>query len=239
MRLIVGLLLFALVAVAQSTRTSDEFSTPSGILKITPVGHASLMLDGGGSVVQVDPVKAANYQGFPPADLILITHAHGDHLDAEAIAKVRQPATQILGPGAVAEKLPGVTAIANGETKTVGKWTIEAVPAYNIKRGPQPGRLYHEKGQGNGYLITYAGKRVYISGDSEGTPEMKALRNIDVAFVCINLPYTMPPEEATEAVLAFRPKIVYPYHYRGSDLAAFRKQLESAGIEVRISRWYD
>ena len=113
-------------------------------------------------------------------------------------------------------------------------WTIEAIPAYNLKRGPAPGKLFHDKGRGNGYVLTYGGKRFYFSGDTEGVPEMRALKNIDVAFVCMNLPYTMPPEEAADAVKAFHPKVVIPYHYRGSDLTVFQKALEGTGIEVRV-----
>jgi L-ascorbate metabolism protein UlaG (beta-lactamase superfamily) len=128
--------------------------------------------------------------------------------------------------------------IRNGDKKTFGKWEIEAIPAYNIQRGPAPGRLYHEKGRGNGYVLTYGGKRFYISGDTEGIPEMKALRDIDVAFVCMNLPYTMPPEEAAEAIRAFKPKVVYPYHYRNSDLTVLEKALAGTGIEVRLRDWY-
>jgi L-ascorbate metabolism protein UlaG (beta-lactamase superfamily) len=109
---------------------------------------------------------------------------------------------------------------------------------YNLKRGPSAGKLFHDKGRGNGYILTYGGKRFYFSGDTEGIPEMRALKNIDVAFVCMNLPYTMPPDEAAEAVRAFHPKIVYPYHYRGSDLSVFEKALAGSGIEVRILDWY-
>ena len=115
---------------------------------------------------------------------------------------------------------------------------IEAVPMYNLKRGPAPGKLYHEKGRGNGYVLTYGGRRFYISGDTENVPEMRALTEIDVAFVCMNLPYTITPEEAAEAVKAFRPKVVYPYHSRGSDLALFEKSLAGTGIDVRIRDWY-
>ena len=128
--------------------------------------------------------------------------------------------------------------IANGESKTWQNWSIEAIPAYNLTRGPAPGKLFHDKGRGNGYVLTYGGKRFYFSGDTEGVPEMRALKNIDVAFVCMNLPYTMPPDEAAEAVKSFHPKIVIPYHYRGSDLSVFQKRLEGTGIEVRLLDWY-
>jgi L-ascorbate metabolism protein UlaG (beta-lactamase superfamily) len=109
---------------------------------------------------------------------------------------------------------------------------------YNLKRGPAPGQLYHTQGRGNGYVITYGAKRFYFSGDTEAIPEMRALKNIDVAFVCMNLPYTMPPEEAAEAVKAFHPKIAYPYHYMGSDLKVFEDALKGTGIDVRIRDWY-
>jgi L-ascorbate metabolism protein UlaG (beta-lactamase superfamily) len=126
----------------------------------------------------------------------------------------------------------------NGQTKTIGAWNIEAVPMYNLKRGPSEGKFFHDKGRGNGYILTYGGMRFYIAGDTEGVPEMRALKNIDVAFVPMNLPYTMPPDEAADAVRAFHPKIVYPYHYRGSDLKVFEKAMEGSGVEVRVRDWY-
>jgi L-ascorbate metabolism protein UlaG (beta-lactamase superfamily) len=127
----------------------------------------------------------------------------------------------------------------NGEKKKFGDIEIEAIPMYNLQRGPQPGALYHTKGRGNGYVLTMGGKRIYISGDTEAIPEMRALKNIDVAFVCMNLPYTMTPEEAAAGVKAFRPKVVYPYHYKGSDLKVFAGALANEkGIEVRLREWY-
>jgi L-ascorbate metabolism protein UlaG (beta-lactamase superfamily) len=143
----------------------------------------------------------------------------------------------ILAPKAVADKMPGCTVISNGETKTIGDFMVEAIPMYNLKPAAN-GTIFHDKGRGNGYVLTYGGKRFYFSGDTEGTPEMKALRHIDVAFVCMNLPYTMPPDAAAEAVRAFHPAIVYPYHYNGSDLSVFEKGLAGSGIEVRIRDWY-
>ena len=123
-------------------------------------------------------------------------------------------------------------------TKKWGDWTIEAIPAYNLTRGPAPGQLFHDKGRGNGYILTYGGKRFYFSGDTEGVPEVLALKNIDAAFVCMNLPYTMTPQEAATMVKAFHPAVVYPYHYRGSDLAAFSAGLAGTGIDVRVREWY-
>ena len=128
--------------------------------------------------------------------------------------------------------------LSNGEKTTVGPFAVEAVPMYNLTRGPSAGQLFHDKGRGNGYILTYGGKRFYFSGDTEAIPEMKALKNIDVAFVCMNLPYTMTPEEAAEGVKAFKPKVVYPYHYGMSDLKPFEAGLKGTGIDVRIRNWY-
>jgi L-ascorbate metabolism protein UlaG (beta-lactamase superfamily) len=222
------LLAFALSAFA--AHTAEEFKTSAGILKITPIQHASLMIEAGGQVIQVDPAQG-NFDGLPPADLVLITDIHGDHFSAATINKVKKANATVIAPQAV--QYPGATVMHNGDTKTIGLWTIEAVPMYNIKR-----TQYHEKGRGNGYVVTYGGQRFYFSGDTEGTPEMRALKNIDVAFVCMNLPYTMPPDEAADAVKAFHPKIVYPYHYQGSDLKVFESGLRGTGIEVRIRDWY-
>lgn len=238
MKLLALVMLTMTVFCSQAQRPTDEFPTAAGPVRITPIQHASLMLEAGGQVIHVDPVGEQNYANLPAADLILITDVHGDHLDAKAIARVRKSTTQIFAPEAALKTIPEATVIRNGETRNFGKWTIEALPAYNIQRGPAPGRVYHEKGRGNGYVLTFGGKRFYISGDTEGVPEMKALRNIDVAFVCMNLPYTMPPEEAAEAIRAFKPKVVYPYHYRNSDLSVLEKALTGTGIEVRLRNWY-
>jgi len=196
------------------------------------------MIQAGGQVIHLGPWSNGNYDGLPPADLILITDIHGDHMDPKMLAHVAKPGSLILAPSAVAETVKSATVIRNGQTKTVGPFTIEAVPMYNLKRGPEPGKLFHDSGRGNDYIVTYGGKRFYFSGDTEGTPEMRALKNIDVAFVCMNLPYTMPPDEAAEAVRAFHPKIVYPYHYRGSDLSVFQNALAGSGIDVRLLDWY-
>jgi L-ascorbate metabolism protein UlaG (beta-lactamase superfamily) len=238
MKMFAALCLVAVVSFAQMNRPVQEFEASSGTVKITPIQHASLMIQARGQVIHLDPWSNGNYDGLPPADLILITDIHGDHMDPKMLSHVAKPGSLILAPPAVAETVKNATVIRNGETKTVGPFTIEAVPMYNLKRGPEPGKLFHDKGRGNGYIVTYGGKRFYFSGDTEGTPEMRALKNIDVAFVCMNLPYTMPPDEAAEAVRAFHPKIVYPYHYRGSDLSVFQKALAGSGIEVRILDWY-
>jgi L-ascorbate metabolism protein UlaG (beta-lactamase superfamily) len=238
MRWIAQALLVAAVASAQPKRPVQEFETSAAVVRITPIQHASVVIEAGGQVIDIDPVSGGNYAGIPAADLILITDIHGDHMDPKILPRISKPGTAILAPPAVAEIVKTATVIRNGETQHLGPFTIEAVPMYNLQRGPAPGKLFHDKGRGNGYVITYGGKRFYFSGDTENIPEMRALQNIDVAFVCMNLPYTMPPEEAAEAVRAFHPKIVYPYHYRGSDLNVFKNALAGTGIDVRILDWY-
>ena len=229
---------FALSSLAYSATAAQVFPTSAGEVKITPLYHASTLIEAGGKVIYLDPAKPAKFAGLPKADLILITDIHGDHMDPESIAEISKAATDILAPPAVVATVTTAKPIANGEKKTWQGWTVEAIPAYNLTRGPSPGKLFHDKGRGNGYVLTYGGVRFYFSGDTEGIPEMRALKNIDVAFVCMNLPYTMPPEEAADAVKAFHPKIVIPYHYRGSDLAVFQKRLAGTGIEVRLLDWY-
>ena len=232
------LALFAAAAGAQSGRPTQTFDTSAGPVKITPIFHASTLIEAGGKAIYVDPAKPSDFTGLPKADLILITDIHGDHMDPAAVATLGKSGTEILAPAAVVKTVTTAKTISNGETQKWDKWTIEAIPMYNLVRGPEAGKLYHDKGRGNGYVRTYGGKRFYFSGDTENIPEMRALKNIDVAFVCMNLPYTMPPDEAADAVLAFHPKIVIPYHFRESDLSVFQKKLAGSGIEVRILDWY-
>ena len=223
-------------ALAVWGAAAEEFQTAAGALQLTPIQHASLMIRAGGKVLYVDPAQGS-YDGLPKADYILITDIHGDHMVPALVDKLRQPGTVILAPEAVAASVKGTTVIANGETKTMGAFQVEAIPMYNLKPAAD-GTLYHPKGRGNGYVVTYGGKRLYFSGDTEGIPEMKALRHIDVAFVCMNLPFTMTPAAAAEAVRAFHPAIVYPYHYRGQDTKTFAEALAGSGIEVRLRDWY-
>jgi len=236
MRKIIGL--FAAVAFAQSSRPVEEFKTKAGVVRITPIRHASMMIEAGGKVIHVDPWSQGNFDGLAKADLILITDIHPDHLDQAAIDKVRKDSTVFIAPAPVAKTIASAKVLANGQSTTWEQWTIEAVPMYNLKRGPSEGTFFHDKGRGNGYVLSYGGTRFYISGDTEAIPAMRGLKNIDVAFVCMNLPYTMTPEEAAEGVRAFHPKIVYPYHYRGSDTEAFKKALDGTGIDVRLRNWY-
>lgn len=230
--------LFAMLSYAYSATAAQTFATAAGEVKITPLNHASTRIEAGGKTIYLDPAKPAKIAGSPKADLILITDIHPDHMDPASIAELSKAGTDILAAPAVVATVKTAKPIANGETKTWQGWTIEAMPAYNLTRGPAPGKLFHDKGRGNGYVLTYGGVRFYFSGDTEGVPEMRALKSIDVAFVCMNLPYTMPPDEAADAVKAFHPKVVIPYHYRGSDLDMFQKRLEGTGIEVRLLDWY-
>jgi L-ascorbate metabolism protein UlaG (beta-lactamase superfamily) len=232
-RLLTALILAAITAFGAAP---EEFSTAAGTLRLTPIQHASLMIQAGGKVLYLDPAQG-KYDGLPQADYILITDIHGDHMAPAVVDKLKKTGTVILAPKAVAEKVGGCTVISNGESQTLGDFKIEAIPMYNLKPAAN-GTVFHEKGRGNGYILTYSGKRFYFSGDTDAIPEMKALRNIDVAFVCMNLPYTMSPEVAAEAVRAFHPAVVYPYHYSGSGLTVFSKALAGSGIEVRIRDWY-
>ena len=240
MRLFLALACYILAVSSpvHGSAAAQTFSTSAGAVKITPLYHASTLIEAGGKAIYVDAAAPAKFTGLPKADLILITHIHPDHMDPASVAELTKPGTEILAPPAVLKTITNAKSIANGETKTWQDWSIEAVPAYNLTRGPAPGKLFHDKGRDNGYVLTYGGMRFYFSGDTEGIPEMRALKNIDVAFVCMNLPYTMPPDEAADAVKAFHPKVVIPYHYRGSNLSVFQKRLEGTGIEVRLLDWY-
>jgi L-ascorbate metabolism protein UlaG (beta-lactamase superfamily)/enterochelin esterase-like enzyme len=225
-------------SLLSASRPVDEFSSSVGPIRITLINHATLMIEAGGMVIHIDPVGAQRYDNLPKADVILITHTHPDHLDKDAVAKLRKSGTIILGPKSVYGTIPGLTLAGNYDDFTFGKWTIEAVPAYNLTRGPAAGSYYHPMGDGNGYVLSIGGKKFYIAGDTENLPELGELTGIEAAFLPINLPYTMKPEEAAALALKIRPRIVYPYHFRGSDLAVFSKELEGSGIEVRIRDWY-
>ena len=238
MKNILWFVLVAAVALAQPKRPVDEFTTSDGPVRITIINHATMMVEGGGQVIHVDPVGAQRYALLPQADVILIAHTHPDHLDPAAVEKLKKAGTAVLGPEAVAKALPGTTVIRNGENRQIGRWRIEAVPAYNLTRGPAPGAFYHPEGDGNGYVLTFGGKRFYIAGDTENIPEMTALKDIEAAFLPVNLPFTMTPEEAAAAARIIKPRYVYPYHSRGSDLSVLSKALEGSGIEVRLRDWY-
>ncbi len=215
------------------------FASPAtGDVQVIPITHGSLILKWEEQVIHVDPWSRGNYDSQPQADLILITDLHGDHMDTDQIVAVSKENTVVVAPAAVQEVVTWAQILKNGESKSFRGIQVEALPMYNLERGPSAGRLYHVKGRGNGYVLTLGETRVYISGDTACIPEMKALQEIDIAFICMNLPYTMTPQEAATCVDAFRPKVVYPYHYRGSDTEAFKQAVTAPDVEVILVDWY-
>ncbi len=208
---------------------------------VSPVNHASFVLQLGDFTFFVDSVEDAQlYSAYSIPDFILITDIHHDHLSKQVVDVLKAPETVVIGPKAVIDILGYGEVLNNNEDKTFDGITIFAIPMYNLTKK----RLrFHPKGRGNGYLIKTDENRIYISGDTEDIPEMKSLKNIDYAFICMNLPYTMSVKQAASAVLEFQPRVVYPYHYRGknmeSDLYKFKALLKNAeDIEVRLLDWY-
>jgi len=215
--------------------------------RIIPIEHATVVLEWGLITVYIDPVGGAEaFEGQKKPDLILITDVHGDHLSIETLQALNTSNAKIIAPKAVADKIPEeftpqLDILDNGQSKERFGITVEAIPMYNLR---QEALKFHEKGRGNGYVLNMGGERIYFSGDTEDIPEMRALENIDKAFICMNLPFTMTEESAANAVLEFKPKQVYPYHYRGNpnvnDVKKF-KELVNAGnpdIEVIQLDWY-
>ena len=234
-------------------------ASPSSPVTITPLIHSSVQIESGGQVVQVDPWSLGDLTRAKPADLILVTDDPGHHLDPKAIRMLRKPGATVFVPTGALSKFPEGTAIANGETKTAAGITVEAIPAYDIK----PGEPVHPKGKSNGYLITMGGQRIYIAGVTECVPEVRALRNIDVAFMPMNIPVErMTPAAAAECTIALKPKVVYVYHYdqayaarltnpssgasgaeanekkMAESVEAFRDALKGQPIEFRAGDWY-
>jgi L-ascorbate metabolism protein UlaG (beta-lactamase superfamily) len=237
--------MISMLAAALLVFPQDTLKTDKGDLVITPIEHATFVMKCAGKTIFVDPTKGGDaLKEFGKPDLILITDIHSDHFDPKTLSAVRTADAVVIVPAAVAEKMGAekgnAKVLANGEKTKVGDIEVEAVPMYNLT--PER-KSFHTKGRGNGYVVTLGGKRIYISGDTEDIPEMRALKDIDAAFVCMNLPYTMVPEKAAEAVLEFKPKVVYPYHYRGkdgmSDVEKFKSLVsKDKGIEVRLLKWY-
>jgi L-ascorbate metabolism protein UlaG (beta-lactamase superfamily) len=228
-----------LLALAASSLGAEEPQTdgirlPGGSLKISFLGHATLMLDWNGWIIHVDPVSAeADYAKLPKADLVLVTHEHSDHLDAKLVRRLSKPGTVIVANPAAGSQLAGAVVLRNGERRKVGEVEIEAVPAYNTTVGRD---RYHPRGRGNGYLLNIGGKRLYIAGDTENTPEMKALKEVYIAFLPMNQPYTMLPEQVADAARAIAPKILYPYHTGETDTRQIVDLLKGSDIEVRIRK---
>jgi len=215
----------------------DKVSTSAGDVEMFFIGHGSLMFRINDFVIHIDPVKSSGkYDKLPKADLILVTHEHYDHLDTELINTLRKQTTVMFCNSASASKVPWAQIMKPGDIKTAGNVTIEAVPAYNIVNERAKGQPFHPKGVGNGYIVKIGDKKFYIAGDTENTPEMKALKGIDVAFLPMNLPYTMTPAMVADAVKAFKPKILYPYHYGDTNTNEIIKLLKDTDIDVRIRK---
>lgn len=237
------LLCFFSLQVQAQRPAADQIETLNSPLTVQPIQHGTLVMSRNETDIYVDPVGGANaFKGLDKPDIILITHTHGDHLSVETLNVLDTKNAQLIMPQTVADELPDKysdqsTVLENGEQAQLSGINIRAVAMYNV---PPSKKKYHTKGDGNGYVISDDSGKIYISGDTEGTPEMRALKNIDIAFVCMNLPYTMDVQQAADAVLDFAPAIVYPYHYRGQDTQKF-KQLVNAqneSIDVRLRNWY-
>lgn len=245
---------FAGSAQAQTPTTAtplrvatDRIATKKGPLVVQPITHASVVFTWNGKTIYVDPTGGADaYAGLAAPDVVLITDIHGDHLDPKTLVGLSAGKALLVVPKAVAEQLPAeyrarVRILNNGQRLDTLGLRVSAIPMYNL---PEAADAMHTKGRGNGYVLGLGGKNVYLSGDTEDIPEMRALKGIDVAFVCMNLPYTMDVNQAAQGVLAFKPRIVYPYHYRGqnglSDVAGFKKTVNTANkkIDVRLRNWY-
>jgi L-ascorbate metabolism protein UlaG (beta-lactamase superfamily) len=238
--------LFCFAGMIFAGENSPVIDSEQGGVTVHPIEHASMVLESGDRVIAVDPVQGAErLAAFGGIDLVLVTDIHGDHFDAGTLQSLADEGAAIIAPAAVIDQMDAklktaATALANGEQTTVAGVSVEAIPMYNLTES----RDFHSKGRGNGYVLELAGLRLYLSGDTEGVPEMRNLKDIDAAFVCMNLPYTMDVDQAADAVVEMKPAIVYPYHYRGqdgvSDVGQFAElvQAEDANIEIRQLDWY-
>lgn len=234
--LIIFSLFLTLQISAQNQFEKDNIQTSEGDLEITFIGHGTLMFTFNGKVIHADPFsKLADYSELPKADIILVTHHHGDHFDPKAIEKIRTESTTVILTELCAEKFEGGTIMKNGDVQTIEGIQIEAVPAYNLVHMRDTGEPYHVKGTCNGYVISFGDKNVYVAGDTENVPEMKALEGIDIAFLPMNLPYTMTPGMVADAAKAFKPEILYPYHYGETDVSKIIDLMsDEKEVEIRI-----
>lgn len=229
---------FAFTAAAQEQFETDTIKTSAGDLKITFIGHGTLMFTLGKKVIHVDPwSRLVDYTRMPKADIILVTHEHRDHFDLKALEVLRTKNTVLVLTETCASRIKGGIVMRNGDVKTIQGLKIEAVPAYNIVHMRSEGRPFHPKAVGNGYVITLGNKRVYVAGDTENTPDIKKIKDIDIAFLPMNLPYTMTPEMVADAAKAFKPKLLYPYHYGKTDTSKIVDLLKDVKeIEVFIRK---
>ena len=220
---------------SQDIPVVDKINTSSGVLEMHFIGHGSLMFSINGYCIYIDPVRSSgSYENLPKADMILVTHEHGDHLDPDLINTLRKDATVMLSSEKAAASVSWSQIMKSGDSKVINRITVLAVPAYNIINLRAPGQPFHPKGSGNGYVLTIGDKKFYIAGDTENIPEMNDLKNIDIAFLPMNLPYTMTPAMVAEAAKSFKPAILYPYHYGNTNTAAIINLLKDSAIEVRI-----
>ncbi|GAB4274967.1 MAG: MBL fold metallo-hydrolase [Candidatus Rifleibacteriota bacterium] len=234
--LIVCLCIFSSSVLKGKTFETDTISTESGPIKITFIGHGTLYMEYNGKVIHIDPwTKLADYTKLPKADLILITHEHFDHLDREAVSQIKKAETRIVYTKACSEALPGGEILNNNQAARIFGFDILALPSYNIEHKRDNGMPFHPKGRGNAYLLTLGKTKILIGGDTENIPELKSLKNIDIAFLPMNLPYTMTPKMVADLAIAMKPKILYPYHFGETDTGKLVKLLaDYPEIEVRI-----
>ncbi len=228
----------AMAMTAGAGFESDILQAANGDLRITFIGHGSLLFESGGRTLYVDPDgRLADFAAMPRADLILVSHQHGDHFDPKAIAALRHDATEIFVSASCLPRPAGSGVLNNGDRRESSGIVIEAVPAYNLVHKRPDGRPFHPAGEGNGYVLTFPGLRVYVAGDTENIPEMKELKNIDVAFLPMNVPYTMTPEMTALAAKVLRPRILYPYHFSDTDPQRLVNLLrDEPAIEVRVRK---
>jgi len=226
------------LAIAQEQFEKDVIMTSGGDITITFIGHGTLMLDFRGKIIYVDPYsKVADFATLPKADIIFLTHHHRDHLDPAALDLVRTGNTTVVLTETCARTLANGIVMKNGDVQTIESIKVEAVPAYNLVHKRDSGEFFHPKGEGNGYILTFGDTRLYIAGDTENTPEMKELKDIDYAFLPMNLPYTMTPEMVADAAGTFKPRVLYPYHYGETDTASIISLLkDTPEVEVRIRK---
>lgn len=233
-------------AMEKSDPSAPSYKQDSEV-KVIPISHATAVLEWKNITIYVDPVGGAKaFEGQKKPDLILIMDIHGDHLSLETLQELDTKRAKIIVPKAVADKIPEeftpqIDVLNNGDSKERYEINVEAIPMYNLR---EEAKKFHEKGRGNGYVLNIGSQRIYFSGDTEDIPEMRSLKNIDKAFVCMNLPYTMTVENAADAVLEFRPKEVYPYHYRGnpnvSDIVKFKRLVNEGDPNIKVVQldWY-